>query len=66
MLATPSPNARDTRETREKRYAVIKYDACFHEKVEDYDDVEKSKKRQRPKLKMVFAERVEEGTEHNT
>ena len=50
-MAPPSPNARDTRETREKRCAVIKYEACFHEKVEDNEDVEKSKKRQRPKLR---------------
>ena len=43
-MAPPSTNARDTRETREKRGAVIKYDACFHEKVEDNEDVEKSRK----------------------
>ena len=43
-MALPSPNARDTRETREERCAVIKYDACFREKVEDYDDVENPRK----------------------
>ena len=34
-MAPSPPNA-----TREKRYAVIKYEACFHEKVEDYEEVE--------------------------
>ena len=53
-MAPSSPNAWDARETREKRCAVIKYDACFREKVEYYDDVEKSKKRQRPKLRWCL------------
>ena len=39
-MAPSSPNARDARETREKRHAVIMYEACFHEKVEDCEDVE--------------------------
>ena len=50
-MASSSPNARDARETREKIDGLIMFEACFHEKVEDYEDVEKSKKRQRPKLR---------------